>query len=79
MVYHFFGPLIWRMCYHCLSFASQDSLCHLLLDEPLEILSHYFEHDDSCTRFITKVNVGHAIAKACIALEVYLIALRSYD
>ena len=78
MAYHLFELLIWRMRYHRLSFASQDSLLDLLLGEPLEILSHCFEHDDSCTRF-TKVNVGHANAQASIALEVYLIALRSCD
>ena len=78
MAYHLFELLIGRMSYHRLSFASQDSLLDLFLGEPLEILSHCFKHDDSCTRF-AKVDIWHAVAKACIALKTYLIALRSCD
>ena len=78
MAYHLSELLIGRVCSHRLSFASQDSLLHLLSGEPLKIILRCLDYDDSCTRFM-KVNAGHAIAQACIALEVYLIALRSCD
>ena len=78
MAHHLFELVIWRMSDHRLSFASPFSILHLLLGVSLKILSHCFQHDDSILT-ITKVDVGHAITKACVAFERDLLSLRSCD